>query len=57
MSGLFVQDVINLKLNMTKFLAEVFLNPLIESSGLNINLNPGKKYIYLTYEFSNLLIE
>lgn len=43
MSGFFVNDVINLKLNMTKFTAEVFLDPLVESSGLNINLNPGKK--------------
>lgn len=31
---MFGQDVVNLNLYMTKFAEEVFLNPLLESSGL-----------------------
>ncbi|XP_057381228.1 uncharacterized protein LOC130703791 [Daphnia carinata] len=41
--GMFVQDVVNLKLNMTMFAEEVFLDPLLQSSGLTINLNPNAR--------------
>lgn len=41
--GMFLQDVVNLKLNMTMFAEEVFLDPLLGSSGLTINLNPSAR--------------
>lgn len=44
---MFVQDVINFKLNMTKFSEEVFLAPL-QTNGLTINLNPGKQFRFYT---------
>jgi hypothetical protein len=44
---MFVQDVINFKLNMTKFSEEVFLVPL-QTNGLTINLNPGKQFRFYT---------
>lgn len=40
-TGMFGNDVINLKLNMTEFKEEVFLGPLTASNGLIINLSPG----------------
>jgi hypothetical protein len=45
---MFVQDVINFKLNMTKFSEEVFLAPL-QTNGLTINLNPGKQFRFYMY--------
>lgn len=44
---MFLQDVVNLKLNMTMFAEEVFLDPLLGSSGLTINLNPSMNSLQL----------
>jgi hypothetical protein len=52
-TGMFGNDVINLKLNMTEFKEEVFLGPLTASNGLIINLSPG---IYNTSPLANYYI-
>ena len=49
---MFVQDVINFNLNMTKFSEKVFLTPL-KTNGLTINLNPSKQSKYFKIIYSS----
>ncbi|XP_046656899.1 uncharacterized protein LOC124349979 [Daphnia pulicaria] len=45
LEGMFGNDIINLKLNMTEFKEEVFLGPLSESNGLVVNLSPAARIL------------
>ncbi|KAI9552808.1 hypothetical protein GHT06_020688 [Daphnia sinensis] len=45
LEGMFGNDILNLKLDMTRFDESVFLGPL-QSSNLIISLNPDSKFLY-----------
>ncbi|XP_057381609.2 uncharacterized protein LOC130704153 [Daphnia carinata] len=49
LDGMFGQDAINLKLNMTEFREDVFFEQLSQSSGLIINLNSAARILCSCY--------